>query len=78
MRPDIAILAAAGTGNADGKPAQGTLADFIADQVSLLQPRRCRCTASWPAALTGQAETRSQTKIRVSPGAMLRPAPRSP
>ena len=25
-----------------------------------------------------QAETRSQTKIRVSPGAMARPAPRSP
>ena len=39
MRPDLAILAAAGTGNIDGEPAQGTLADFIADQVSLLQPR---------------------------------------
>jgi L-ascorbate metabolism protein UlaG (beta-lactamase superfamily) len=39
MRPDIAVLAAAGTGNIDGEPAQGTLADFIADQVSLLQPR---------------------------------------
>ncbi|HMG64747.1 MAG TPA: MBL fold metallo-hydrolase [Streptosporangiaceae bacterium] len=39
MRPDIAILAAAGTGNVDGEPAQGTLADFIADQVALLQPR---------------------------------------
>jgi L-ascorbate metabolism protein UlaG (beta-lactamase superfamily) len=39
MRPDIAILAAAGTGNVDGEPAQGTLADFIADQVLLLQPR---------------------------------------
>ena len=39
MRPDIAVLAAAGTGNIDGEPAQGTLADFIATQVSLLQPR---------------------------------------
>ena len=39
MRPDLAILAAAGTGNIDGEPARGTLADFIADQVSLLQPR---------------------------------------
>ena len=28
--------------------------------------------------VVGQAETRSQTKIRVSPGAMERPAPRSP
>jgi L-ascorbate metabolism protein UlaG (beta-lactamase superfamily) len=39
MRPDIAILAAAGTGNIDGEPAQGSLADFVAGEVGLLQPR---------------------------------------
>jgi L-ascorbate metabolism protein UlaG (beta-lactamase superfamily) len=39
MRPDIAVLAAAGIGNVDGEPAQGTLAEFLADEVSLLQPR---------------------------------------
>jgi L-ascorbate metabolism protein UlaG (beta-lactamase superfamily) len=39
MRPDIAVLAAAGIGNIDGEPAQGTLADFVAEYVRLLQPR---------------------------------------
>jgi L-ascorbate metabolism protein UlaG (beta-lactamase superfamily) len=39
MRPDIAVLAAAGTGNVDGEPTQGSLAEFIAEEVSLLQPR---------------------------------------
>jgi hypothetical protein len=31
-----------------------------------------------PAQEEGQTETRSHTKIRVSPGAIERPAPRSP
>lgn len=39
LRPDIAVLAAAGIGNVDGEPAAGTLADFIAEEVSLMQPR---------------------------------------
>jgi L-ascorbate metabolism protein UlaG (beta-lactamase superfamily) len=39
-RPDVAILAAAGRGNIDGEPIQGTLADFVARQADLLQPRR--------------------------------------
>jgi L-ascorbate metabolism protein UlaG (beta-lactamase superfamily) len=39
MRPDLAVVAAAGTGNIDGEPAQGTLADFVAGHVSLLQAR---------------------------------------
>jgi L-ascorbate metabolism protein UlaG (beta-lactamase superfamily) len=39
LRPDIAVLAAAGIGNIDGEPAQGSLADFVAGQVRLLQPR---------------------------------------
>lgn len=39
-RPDVAILAAAGRGNVDGEPIQGSLADFVADEVGLLGPRR--------------------------------------
>ena len=40
IRPDVAILAAAGRGNIDGEPIQGTLAQFVAQQVGLLRPRR--------------------------------------
>jgi L-ascorbate metabolism protein UlaG (beta-lactamase superfamily) len=36
--PDVAILAAAGRGNIDGQPIQGSLAQFVARQVELLQP----------------------------------------
>ena len=40
LRPDVAIMAAAGRGNIDGDPIQGSLADFVARQAELLQPRR--------------------------------------
>jgi hypothetical protein len=40
LRPDVAILAAAGRGNVDGDPIQGTLARFVARQAELLRPRR--------------------------------------
>lgn len=40
LRPDVAVLAAAGRGNIDGEPVQGTLAEFVARQVELLQPKR--------------------------------------
>jgi L-ascorbate metabolism protein UlaG (beta-lactamase superfamily) len=40
LRPDVAILAAAGRGNVDGQPIQGSLAQFVARQVEILQPRR--------------------------------------
>ena len=40
LRPDVAIVAAAGRGNVDGEPVQGSLADFVARQTSLLAPRR--------------------------------------
>lgn len=40
LRPDVAILAAAGRGNIDGEPVQGTLAEFMARQAELLQPKR--------------------------------------
>jgi L-ascorbate metabolism protein UlaG (beta-lactamase superfamily) len=40
LRPDVAILAAVGRGNADGEPAQGTLAEFVAAEVELLRPQQ--------------------------------------
>ena len=40
LRPDVAILAAAGRGNIDGEPIQGSLAQFVAREVELLAPRR--------------------------------------
>jgi L-ascorbate metabolism protein UlaG (beta-lactamase superfamily) len=40
LRPDVAILAAAGRGNVDGEPIQGSLAQFVARQADLLRPRR--------------------------------------
>src|SRR5262249_58956861 len=40
LRPDVAILAAAGRGNVDGEPIQGSLATFVAQEAVLLQPRR--------------------------------------
>jgi L-ascorbate metabolism protein UlaG (beta-lactamase superfamily) len=40
LRPDLALLAAAGRGNVDGEPIQGTLAQFLAREVDLLRPRQ--------------------------------------
>lgn len=40
LRPDVAVLAAAGRPNVDGEPYQGSLADFVAEEVRLLDPRR--------------------------------------
>ena len=40
LRPDVAIVAAAGRGNTDGEPIQGSLAQFVAQQAELLQARR--------------------------------------
>ena len=40
LRPDFAILAAAGRGNVDGEPIQGSLADFVSREADLLRPRR--------------------------------------
>ena len=40
LRPDVAILAAAGRGNIDGEPIQGSLAQFVARQTDLIRPRR--------------------------------------
>ena len=40
LRADVALLAAAGRGNIDGEPIQGSLADFVARQVELVGPSR--------------------------------------
>jgi L-ascorbate metabolism protein UlaG (beta-lactamase superfamily) len=40
LRPDVAILAAAGRGNLDGEPYQGSLAQFVADEAAMLQAKR--------------------------------------
>ena len=40
IEPDVAILAAAGRGNVDGEPIQGSLAEFVARQVAAVRPRR--------------------------------------
>lgn len=40
LNPDLAILAAAGRGNADGEPVQGSLADFVADEARTLGAHR--------------------------------------
>jgi L-ascorbate metabolism protein UlaG (beta-lactamase superfamily) len=40
LQPDVAILAAAGRGNLDGEPIQGSLADFVGRQAELLRPQR--------------------------------------
>ena len=40
LRPDVALLAAAGRGNIDGEPIQGSLAQFMGREADLLRPRR--------------------------------------
>ena len=40
LRPDVALLAAAGRANVDGEPVQGSLAGFLAAEVAMLRPDR--------------------------------------
>jgi len=40
LTPDVALLAAVGRPNRDGEPYQGSLADFVADEVALLRAGR--------------------------------------
>lgn len=40
LQPDVAILAAAGRGNIDGEPIQGSLAQFMAQQTDRLRPKK--------------------------------------
>jgi L-ascorbate metabolism protein UlaG (beta-lactamase superfamily) len=36
----VAVLAAAGRGNIDGEPIQGTLAQFVGREADMLRPKR--------------------------------------
>ena len=38
LDPDVALLAAAGRGNIDGEPVQGSGIDFLMDEIALLDP----------------------------------------
>lgn len=40
LRPDVALIGAAGRGNIDGEPVQGSLAEFVGRQVELLDPKK--------------------------------------
>lgn len=40
IRPDVALIGAAGRGNIDGQPIQGSLAQFVGRQADLLRPSR--------------------------------------
>ena len=40
VNADVAIIAAAGRANIDGEPIQGSLADFVAGEVAMIQPKR--------------------------------------
>ncbi|MFT3853196.1 MAG: hypothetical protein QM733_10720 [Ilumatobacteraceae bacterium] len=40
LRPDVAIVAAAGRANVDGEPIQGSLARFVGDQAARVHARR--------------------------------------
>jgi L-ascorbate metabolism protein UlaG (beta-lactamase superfamily) len=40
LRPDVALLSLGGRPNVDGEPFQGSSADYMLEQVSLLQPSR--------------------------------------
>ena len=40
LRPDVAILAAAGRANVDGEPIQGSMLDFLRAEVDALRPAR--------------------------------------
>jgi L-ascorbate metabolism protein UlaG (beta-lactamase superfamily) len=40
LRPDVALLGAAGRGNVDGEPIQGSLAQFLARQADMLRPAK--------------------------------------
>lgn len=40
LNPDVALLGAAGRGNIDGEPIQGSLAEFVGSQALLLNPTK--------------------------------------
>jgi L-ascorbate metabolism protein UlaG (beta-lactamase superfamily) len=80
LRPDVAIIAAAGRGNIDGEPIQGSLADFVATEAELLQPRTIILGHhdNWmppvtPAGGTDVGPIRAALNARVSTAKLLEP-----
>jgi L-ascorbate metabolism protein UlaG (beta-lactamase superfamily) len=59
LRPDFALLAAAGRGNVDGEPVQGSLASFVAREVEILRPRKLALCHhdNWMPPLTASTDT---------------------
>ena len=70
LRPDVAIVAAAGRGNIDGEPIQGSLAEFVADRSSC-SARIVWCsrttTTGCPASPSTPTWPRSATRWRARP-----------
>jgi len=67
LRPDVAILAAAGRPNVDGEPYQGSLADFLVEQAELLgRPRviLCHHDPLLPPLLDAIDVTEAETRLR--------------
>ncbi|MDJ0864573.1 MAG: MBL fold metallo-hydrolase [Myxococcota bacterium] len=75
LRPDVAILAAAGRGNVDGEPIQGSLARFVARQADLLRPRTVVLSHhdDWLPGFSIDTDTKPirEELARVVPGAKL-------
>jgi L-ascorbate metabolism protein UlaG (beta-lactamase superfamily) len=73
LKPDVALLAAAGRGNIDGEPVQGSLTQFMAREVDLLRPRRVVLSHhdDWNA--TGTSPERTYEPVRDE---LTRQAPR--
>jgi L-ascorbate metabolism protein UlaG (beta-lactamase superfamily) len=72
LRPDVAIIAAAGRGNVDGEPIQGSLAQFVAREADLLRPRQVILGHhdNWMPPLTREGGT-DVTPIREELGRMV-------
>ena len=72
LRPDVAIIAAAGRGNIDGEPIQGTLTDFVRREVELLRPHTVVLGHhdNWMPPLTREGGT-DVTPIREALGRMV-------
>ncbi len=76
LRADVAILAAAGRGNIDGEPIQGSLAQFVARQVDMLRPRTVILSHhdDWLPGFSIPTDTTTirEEMARVTPGVELR------
>jgi L-ascorbate metabolism protein UlaG (beta-lactamase superfamily) len=67
LRPDVAILAAAGRPNVDGEPHQGSLGDFLVEQTELLgRPKviLCHHDALLPPVLEAVDVTDAERRLR--------------